>query len=162
MLQREAEAKPLGRGREQRLNSWCKSRAVAQPEDRSLDNTRHIYMCSAFERRHSKIRSLNDLAQKGISRFISNWTLAWGLVSSTNHYSFFGISSEFLLADSKLEFLIVLSILCIRAASWSAHRGVHCVCRWGVVGTVGRREIQTPSQDGGQGLRPLQAAERPA
>lgn len=75
VLQRETEAKLLRSGRENMAGVQVPS-CGSEPEDGFLDNTRHVYMCDVFEQRSSEIRRLNDLAQKGMSKFTSNWALA--------------------------------------------------------------------------------------
>ena len=48
----------------------------SEPEDHFLNDTGHVYyMCDEFEQRSHEIK-LNNLAQKGMSQFTSNWALA--------------------------------------------------------------------------------------
>lgn len=46
--------------------------AGSEPEDRSLDNTRHVYMCNSFKEKGSEIKSLGELCKKSISQFTFN------------------------------------------------------------------------------------------
>lgn len=122
VLQRETEAKILRRGRENTAGVQIPS-CGSEPEDCFLDETRHVYMCDVFEQRSSKIKRLNDLAQKGTSQGTFNWAFAWGLLSSTNLYSF--IWHLLRIFTCRFQIRIFNSFV------YPLHQGRQVKCSWG-------------------------------